>query len=449
MTSSRLDMPRTMQQIKLEDRYVAAFERNVGRTLNGTNARIQALRHEAIGRFQTLGFPDRRNEAWKYTNIAHALQHEYEIVAVPPVPEVTADEIDRFVIPDLEAHLIVLVNGRFLSEHSRIGPLPDGVIIDSLEKAARSHADIVDQYFGRYASAEQDVFAALNTAFTLDGLFVYVPKGKLLETPLHVINIQKVDDDLFLQPRHLLVFEEASMVRILETGHSLTGAKTFTNSVAEVYVGTGANVELYSIQDFGSAATSVVNLYAYQQRSSVFSMSTFTFTGEIVRNNLSVLPDAEHCESHLYGLFLPKGKTHVDNHTLVDHAKPDCVSNELYKGVLDDQASGVFNGKVYVRPDAQRINAFQENKSILLSESATMNSKPELEIYADDVKCSHGATTGQLDGEALFYLRSRGISENLARGMLLHAFAGDVIDTVKLEPVRRLLDERVTERFGW
>lgn len=447
--TKRTKMPGTQENMKLEERFVSAFEMNVGRTLNGTNAKIQSLRREAIDRFRELGFPGRKHEAWKYTNIGAALRHDYNVMAVPPMPQLDPGEIESFTIPDFDGHVIVLLNGRFSPEHSRIGELPDGVVVESLEKASRTHSDIVDAYFGRYTQVRDDVFTALNTAFTLDGLFIYVPKKVLLETPFHIINLQKVQEDLFLQPRNLFVFEEASMARIVETGHSSSSSRTFTNSVTEVYVGPSAVVDMYTVQDFGNAATQVANLNAYQGGSSVFSASTVTFTGDIVRNNVNVLPDAEHCETHLYGLFLPRGKTHVDNHTLVDHAKPDCVSNELYKGVLDEEASGVFNGKVFVRPDAQRINAFQENKSILLSETATMNSKPELEIYADDVKCSHGATTGQLDPEALFYLRTRGIPEKQARGMLLHAFARDVIDSIKVEPLRRQLDERITERFGW
>lgn len=442
-------MPKTTEHKKLEERFVSAFEMNVGRTLNGTNAKIQELRRQAIDRFRKLGFPGRKHESWKYTNIGAALRHEYKVLAAPPKADLTADEIDRFAIPDLEAHVVVLVNGRFSEELSSVENLPDGVRVTSLEKAAMAHSAVVDEYFGRYAEAEEEVFTALNTAFTLDGLFVYVPKGKVVDKPIHIINLQKVDDDLFLQPRHLLVFEAGSQARIIESGHSLSDAKTFTNSVSEVFVGERAVIDLYLVQDFGDQATHVTSTNAYQEASSVFSMNTVTFTGDIVRNNVNVLPNAEHCETHLYGLFLPRGETHVDNHTFVDHAKPDCQSSELYKGVLDDDASGVFNGKVFVRKDAQRINAFQENKSILLSETATMNSKPELEIYADDVKCSHGATTGQLDREALFYLRSRGIPEKQARGMLLHAFASDLIENVKLEPLRALLDKRVTERFGW
>ena len=442
-------MSKTTQHTNLEERFVSAFEMNVGRTLNGTNAKIQDLRRKAIDRFRKLGFPGRKHESWKYTNIGKALQHEYKVLAAPPTAELGAGELSRFAIPDLDAHLVVLINGRFSEKHSSLGDLPQGVIVTSLEKAAKAHAAIVDKYFGRYAETDEEVFTALNTAFTLDGLFVYVPKGKVVEKPLHILNLQKVDQDLFLQPRHLFVFEEGSNARTVESGHSLGNAKTFTNSVSEVFVGERAVIDMYVVQDFGDRATHVTSTNAYQKGQSVFSVNTVTFTGDIVRNNLNVLPDAEHCETHLYGLFLPRGETHVDTHTLVDHAKPDCQSNELYKGVLDDNASGVFNGKVFVRQDAQRINAFQENKSILLSESATMNSKPELEIYADDVKCSHGATTGQLDREALFYLRSRGIREKQARGMLLHAFASDVIENVKLEPLRAMLDKRVTERYGW
>ncbi len=442
-------MPKTTEDMNLEERFVSAFEMNVGRTLNGTNAKIQTLRREAIDRFRELGFPGRKHESWKYTNIGAALRHEYNVLAAPPEPAITAEDIDPYRIADLDAHVIVLVNGRFSREHSSIGELPEGVVIESLEKAARTNSEVVDAYYGRFAHLKDDVFTALNTAFTLDGLFVYVPAGRILETPLHVINLQKVDDDLFLQPRNLFVFEEASQARLIETGHSISSTRTFANAVTEVYVGPRAVVDMYTVQDFGELATQVTNMNAYQAGSSVFSTSTVTLSGDIVRNNLTVLPDAEHCETHLYGLFLPNGTTHVDNHTLVDHAKPDCVSNELYKGVLDDHASGVFNGKVFVRPDAQRINAFQENKSILLSETATMNSKPELEIYADDVKCSHGATTGQLDPEALFYLRTRGIPERQARGMLLYAFARDVIENIKIEPLRRVLDDRVNERFGW
>ncbi len=442
-------MPKLTEDTRLEDHFVSAFEMNVGQTLNGTNTKLRELRKDAIEQFEKLGFPTRRDESWKYTNISDVLTHGFKVLAAPPMPSLEQADLAPFAIPDLDAHVVVLVNGRYSSDLSSVGELPEGVVIESLETAAETCDGVVDAYLGRYARHEEEVFTALNTAFMLDGLFLYVPKGRVLEKPVHVVHLQKVDEDLFLQPRNLLIFEENAQAKVIETTVSLGDARTFTNTVTEIFVGERAIVDVYLVQDHGDDASLVSNTNVYQEGSSVFTASTFTLSGDVVRNNVNVVPDAEHCETHLYGLFLPEGDAHVDNHTLVDHAKPDCVSNELYKGVLDDQASAVFNGKVFVRPDAQRINAFQENKTILLSDSATMNSKPELEIYADDVKCSHGATTGQLDREALFYLRSRGLPEIQARGMLLHAFAGDIIESIRVEPLRRMLDAQITRRFGW
>ena len=436
-------------QARLEDRFVSFYETHVGRTLNGTNAKLQELRSSAIARFNSLGFPTTKDEAWRYTNIAEALRREYKVQVSPRTAGLDRDALAPLMIPDLDAHSIVLVNGAFSEELSAIGALPDGVVITGMQQAARSHAAVLNRHLGRYADFSEDAFTALNTAFTLSGLFVYVPKGKVLEKPVHVINVLSVQEDVFLQPRNLLIFEENSQARVIHSSHGPAQSNTFTNVVNEVYVGSRAVVGMYLVQDEGELSSQVSNTHVYQEEASVFSLHTVTLTGEVVRNNVTVLPDAEFCETHLYGLFLTSGRMHVDNHTLVDHAKPNCVSNELYKGVLDDRSSGVFNGKVLVRPDAQKTNAFQENKSILLTPTATMNSKPELEIYADDVKCSHGATTGQLDKDALFYLRSRGIPATQARGMLLHAFAGDVLETIPVKPLRTLLDRRVTERFGW
>ena len=433
----------------MEDRFVSAFEMNVGRTLNGTNKKLQDLRQDAIQSFRKLGFPSPRTEAWKYTNIGKVLRHDYEVHVGGPQTELTIDDIQRYLIPGLDGHVVVLVNGRYVSRLSAVGDLPEGVIISSLEEASRRHGDLVNRYLGRSAKHEDEVFKALNTAFTLDGLFMYVPARKIVGKPLHVVNVIDASSDIFIQPRHLVAFEEGSQARLIQSGGSTTDARTFTNAVSEIFVGPRAVIDMYLVQDDGERASLVSNTDVYQLGESVFSIFTVTFTGQVVRNNLTIVPDDEHCETHLYGLALPIGETHVDNHTLVDHAKPNCESNELYKVVLDDRASGVFNGKVFVRRDAQKTNAFQENKSILLTETAKMYAKPELEIYADDVKCSHGATTGQLDPEALFYLRSRGIPEKEARGMLLHAFVRDVIDEIKIEPLRELLDRRVTQRFGW
>ncbi|MFW5973149.1 MAG: Fe-S cluster assembly protein SufD, partial [Bacteroidota bacterium] len=357
-------------------------------------------------------------------------------------------DIHPFLIPELDAHLIVTVNGRFSDHLSQIGSLPKGVIVTGFAKAAAQHPELVDRYFNKTANVENESFTALNTAFVQDGVFVFVPKNTVVEKPLHIINVLTSHDDVFVQPRNLLVFEENSQAKLIESGHHREEARAFTNSVEEIFVARAANVDYYKIQDEGDTASQVNGTYVHQADSSVFSVNTITLSGAVVRNNLTVTLDGEHIESHLIGLVLPTGSQHIDVSTLIDHARPHCVSNELYKYVLDDAREGVFNGKVFVRQDAQQTNAFQENKSILLTETATMNAKPELEIYADDVKCSHGATTGQLDAEALFYLRSRGLPERLARGILLLAFARDILESVRIDALRTWLDQKMHERFA-
>ncbi len=435
------------QDTRLEDRFVAAFQRNEGQSLNGTNDRLRGVRQEAIARFAALGFPARKAEAWKYTPIGKILQRQYRLHLGPDAARLTRRDVASHRIPGLDAHVVVLINGRFRADLSEIGDLPEGVVVTGFARAGDVHAGLVDAHFARYADYEHEVFTALNTAFTQDGVFVYVPRNTVVEKPVHVLSLVAAGDDLLLQPRHLIVVEEEAQLQLVETSETLTETQTFENVVTEVFEGARAHVDLYEIQDEHAHGSVVTNLQAYQQAASVFRASTFTLSGEMIRNNLNVLPDAEGCESHLYGLFLGSGATHIDNHTLVDHAKPNCFSNELFKGVLDDRSTGVFNGRVLVRQDAQQINAYQSNKSILLSDDARIYAKPELEIYADDVKCSHGATTGRLDGEALFYLRSRGLNEQQARALLLLAFARDVLDHIRLEPLRATLDALIARRF--
>ena len=428
-----------------EERFVNAFELNEGHTLNGTNAAIVGLRREAIKRFAEVGLPTKRNEAWKYTDVVSPLKHDYRLV--PEAASTAGLDVSPYLIPNLDAHVIVTVNGHYAPELSAIGDLPDGVIISGFAEAAGRHADLVNRYFNTAAGTDAEALTTLNTAFVQDGVFVYVPKSAELDKPLHIVSLLRSDDDILIQPRNLLVFEENSRATLLETSHILGDVRYFTNGVEEIFVAQSANVDYYKLQDEGDVSSQVNGTYIHQGRDSVFSVNTFTLSGALVRNNLTVTLDDEHIESHLLGLVLPTGSQHVDVHTLIDHAKPNCVSNELYKYVLDDKSTAVFNGKVFVRPDAQQTNAYQQNKSILLSPDTKMHAKPELEIYADDVKCSHGATTGQLDAEAMFYLRSRGLSERAARGILLQAFTQDVIESVRIDALRDWLDARITDRF--
>ncbi len=432
---------------RLEDRFVHAYEVNEGHALNGRNERLHGLRQAAIDQFERLGIPAPRAEAYKYTNISKTLRHEYEVHLKADISGVTADDVARLKVPGLDGALVVLVNGRYVADLSDVTRLPEGVVVTSLQDASETQTNVFNAHFAQYAPHEKEALVALNTAFTKEGVFIYVPRNVVVEQPIQVLNLIHTDRDLFMQPRHLFVAEQSAQVKIVEVQQALTATKTFANTVTEVYVARNANVEVYALQDNGTTASQVSALNAYQEADSHFGVHTHTLSGDVVRNNISLLPNAENCETHMFGFFLGTGTTHIDNHTFVDHAMPNCFSNELYKGVLDDKATGVFNGKVMVRQDAQKINAYQSNKAIVLTETAHMYSKPELEIYADDVRCSHGATTGQVEPEAVFYLRSRGLTEHQARKLLLLAFARDVLDNVKVDAFRAYLDDLVSDRL--
>ena len=431
-----------------EDRFVSAFQVHHGQALNGTTAGIADRRAAAIERFAELGLPTHKQEAWKYTNIAGELQHPYTLPITAETPSLSKADIEPFLIDGLDAHRLVLVNGRFDPTLSDIGDVPNGVVVTNLEAAGDAHADLVDAHYGKYADADEEALAALNTAFVQDGVFVYVPRGTMLEKPVFVLHLSATDDDLMIQPRNLFVAEAGTAARVIEVQASLTDAQTFTNAVTETYVGADGNFDHYLVQNAGDHASQVQTLAAYQEHDSVFDTHTTTLSGKVVRNNLTITPDGTHCESHLFGLNLGRDQMHVDNHTLVDHVEADCFSNELYKNILTGEAKGVFNGKVFVHKDSQRINAYQSNKSLVLTNTARMYAKPELEIYADDVQCSHGATTGQIDPEGLFYLRSRGLSEERARILMLQAFAQDVIDEIKDDALRASLTETLRDRFA-
>ncbi len=428
-----------------EDRFLSAFEAHHGRALNGSGAHVHALRREAIGRVEALGFPTRKSEAWKYTDITAQLRADWPLGPGAEAPRPSPEALAAARIPGLDAYEVVLVNGRCLSGAPE--GLPEGFVVGGLADCAAAHPALFERHFGRYADHRGEVFTALNTAFTHDGVCIYAPRGAALDKPVHIISLLQAEGLLLVQPRYLVVAEDGASVEIIETQTALGEPECFTNSVAEVYGGRDAQVSFYRIQDEGRRATQVAGMQVYQETGSNCTTFTATLSGRIVRNNLSFLPADEHCESHLFGLFIGGGDLHVDNHTHVEHARPNCVSNELYKGILDDHATGVFNGKVFVRQDAQKTNAYQSNKSIILTPTARMYSKPELEIYADDVKCSHGATTGQLDPEALFYLQSRGIPAVKARAMLLLAFARDVLENVRIAPLRDMLDHAVETRY--
>ncbi|MFO8231683.1 MAG: Fe-S cluster assembly protein SufD [Longimonas sp.] len=427
------------------DRFVSAFQVNHGQALNGTNTSVAERREAAIQRFQELGVPTRKQEAWKYTDIASILDRPYTLPLGPEEADVSAEDLAPYLIDDLDAHVLVLVNGRPDHALSQLDALPEEVTVGSLKDAGEHPA--FNAHYGEYADVEEETLTALNTAFVQDGAFIHVPEGTEVEQPILLLHVNAAQDDLLMQPRHLFVVEADAKARVIGRQLSLTDARTFTNTVTEMFVGERGYLDHYVIQEEDDNASQVLSRFGYHKDDSVLSTDTFTFSGEVVRNNMTLTPDGPNCETNLYGLVIGHGSMHVDNNTLVDHVHADCVSNELYKHILNDQSTTVFNGKVFVHRDSQRIDAYQSNDSLVLNNDAQIYTKPELEIYADDVVCSHGATAGQLDEEGLFYLRSRGLSQERARILMMKAFAQDVIDVVEIEPLKALIEDRVQDRL--
>jgi Fe-S cluster assembly protein SufD len=393
--------------------YLADFEqaeRDLGRM---GSAALQRLRKAAIARFADLGFPTLRDEEWRFT----------PVTPITKVPfQINCSEDER-------------------PPSATLG-LPPGVLVCSLAEALEKYPNLVEPHLARYADYKSHAFTALNTAFLHDGAFVYVPKGTVLEQPLHLdFAATAASRPIVRHRRCLIVVGDNSQVTILESYHGLPGTVYFTNAVTEIVVGPGAMVDHYKLQQEGLDAFHVATMQVQQQRASRFSSHSVGLGGALVRNEVNAVLGAEGCECILNGVYLATGQQLIDNHTVIDHAKPHCESHELYKGILDGKARGVFNGKIYVRQDAQKTDAKQTNQTLLLSDDATINTKPQLEIYADDVKCTHGATVGQLDEEATFYLRSRGIGRAEARNLLTFAFANDVVSRIKIDSLRDRLEQ--------
>ncbi|HEU4632817.1 MAG TPA: Fe-S cluster assembly protein SufD, partial [Flavisolibacter sp.] len=393
---------------------------------NGSSA-LTPIEQNAFNAFSTLGIPTVKHEEWKYTRISGVLAKEYAFASERLT--LSAIDFDAVRLPGYEsANELVFVNGLYSPSLSNVRS--KDLVVQSLEAAsANEYREVVSRHLGHSSKYIKDGIHALNTAFVAEGIFIEVKKGKIVEHPLYIYHITDArSENILSQPRSLVYVGENAQVQLVETYATLGNSDSFTNQVMEIVIEKDAMVEYYKIQNDAVHSNQVSTTHFRQVGKSVVNAVTISLNGGIVRNNLNVALEADYNEAHFYGLYFLRGNTHVDNHTVVDNVKPNCLSNELYKGIIDDNATAVFNGKIFVEKDAQKTNAFQSNKNILLSDNATVNTKPQLEIFADDVKCSHGCTVGQLDEEALFYLRSRGISEKAAKSLLVHAFAIDILE---------------------
>jgi Fe-S cluster assembly protein SufD len=408
----------------------------------------QVSRNEAISHFEKLAFPGNKNEEYRFTPITRSLEKNFSSADFATTRPSFLTQTDDYRIPGYECNFIVFVNGAYNKELSVIISPDDQLVIKPLLTAIVEDSGIINRYFTKLVDSSTDAFAALNTAFWQSGIFIHIPKNIHLEKPVFILHLHDATlKTVVSQTRVLAVVGDNSEVTVVEKFNTSGSHPVFNSVVEEIVVQENAALHYHKIQNDAGHFFQVTHTRIHQSSGSRVNTFTVMLDGQLVRNNLSITIDGERCESHFYGLYLLHKNTLGDNHTVVDHTKPNSFSNELYKGIMDGQSRGVFNGKIYVRPQAQKTNAFQSNRNILLSDTSTINTKPQLEIWADDVKCSHGCTTGQLDEEALFYLQSRGISKHRARALLLYAFAGEILGAIQDQAVKNYFDTLVSERL--
>jgi len=401
---------------------------------------LASIRQDAARRFAELGFPSTRDEEWRFTNVSPISRTQFS-AAPPDLSAWGEGQLERRLAPYEGGPRLVFINSRYSPELSSL-KLPRGIRATPLREANGA----VAEHLASYADYQDHAFVAYNTANFEDGACIEIPKGTVVEEPIHLVFLATGGDvPVISHPRNLVVIGPGSQATVVESyiGH---GAKYFTNAVTEIVAGDHSVVDHYKLQEEDERSFHVATLQVQLGRDANFSTHSISLGGGLVRNDINAVL-AEGTEATVNGLYLPSGNQHVDNHTMIDHARPHGTSHELYKGILSGASAAVFNGKIIVRPGAQKTDAKQTNKNLVLSEDATINTKPELQIHADDVRCTHGATIGQLDQEAVFYLQSRGIGKEQARDLLTYAFARDVIDRIKVEPLRARLEKLVLERL--
>lgn len=437
-------MPPIADSIKLyRDAYAAA-----GGALPGARTRwVRDLREQALEHFTALGFPTTRLEDWKYTSVAPIERAAFK-PALRAANGVAAAELEALGFEGLEVHRLVFVDGHYSEALSSAGRLPDGALVTSLAAVLERGPERVEPYLSRHAPTDKHALAALNAAFFADGACIVLGRNVTIDKPIHLVFLSTRQGEEHMLPlRNLVVAGEGSRASVIEHYVGFTEARYFTSVVTEVVAAPASQVEHYRLQRESLKAFHVGGLYVHMEKDCRFTANAVDLGGLLVRNDVRGVLDAPGAVCVLNGLYVVDGRAHVDNHTLIEHAKPYGTSREFYKGVLDGRARAVFNGRIVVHPDAQHTDAQQENRNLLLSEDAEVDTRPQLEIYADDVKCSHGATVGNLDADALFYLRSRAVDEQAARDLLTYAFANDVLARWRLAPLRLSLEHALSMRL--
>ena len=410
------------------------------------NSSIHDIRTEAIKTFEAEGFPSKRQENWKYTSLNSILKQDYSVF---PKSENALEfkDVKKYFIHEIDSYKIIFIDGKYSSHLSQTTHDGLDVCLMSAALSKPKYKVIIDNYFNKIAT--KDSLSSLNTAFSMEGAYINIPKNKVVDKPIQIIHFSTGNEAaMLLQPRNLIVVNENAHVQIIERHQSLTENPVLTNSVTEIFANKRAIVDYYKIQNDKPSASLIDSTFINQKQESLAKVHTFSFGGKLVRNNLEFYQNGERIDSTMKGITIIGDKQHVDHNTLVHHIEPNCESHQDYKGIFDDSSTGVFNGKVLVEKLAQKTNAFQANNNILISDKATINTKPQLEIFADDVKCSHGCTIGQLDESAMFYLRSRGIPEKEAKALLMFAFSNTVLDSVKIPEIKNRITKIIANKLG-
>lgn len=432
----------------LDQKMIQTFEENQALIFQNDSPAIVERRKSAMGIFKEVKFPNAKTENWRNTDISKALETDYNYYLEPNFQKhVDLDKMFQCDIPHLQTNMISQLNGWFISENGAFSKDGQGVIVGSLAEAKKKYSHLVDAHYGKIASDKKSGFVALNNAFAGDGVFIYVPDNVQVKVPLQMVNIINHDENIFIQNHNLVIIGENSSLQLVQCDDSVDHQRSLINTVTEIFVGKNASLDHYKLQNKNDNSTLINSLFFDLKRDARLSTNAITLNGGLIRNENYVTLNGENCEANVMGVYLVDKAQHVDNQVFIDHAYPNCYSNELFKGIIDDSAHAVFNGHILVRKDSQHTNAYQSNKNILLTDKATVNTKPFLEIYADDVKCSHGATIGQIDENAMFYLKSRGIGEHNAKMLLMYAFAADVINHIRIEPLKIRIDDMVKKRL--